>query len=144
MNLHEEPVSVSTNEIQLTLAMLPFVPSETVSKVNNLFFQGEGEDGGIKVFHRNTLAINVEPEVGFKLETTDGDIIQWHVDDGSELTVTLKDGASWKKHIACYKSAATNVFSTPDVLEGMENFEEVTGRQLQPLSLSRPCDGGWE
>ena len=134
MTLNEEPVSVSTNEIQLTLAMLPFVPFETVSKVNNLFFQGKGEDGGIKVFHCSTLAIDVEPEVGFKLETTDGDIIQWHVDDGSELTVTLKDGASWKKHIACYKSAATNVFSTPDILEGMANFEEVTGFDRRSLA----------
>jgi len=61
-----------------------------------------------------------------------------HVDDGSEFMVTLKDGASWKKHIACYKCAATNV------LEGIEIFEEVTGRRLQPLSLSRPCDGGWD
>ena len=48
--------------------------------------------------------------------------------------VTLKDGASWKKHIACYKSAATNVFSTPDVLEGMANFEEVTGFDRRSLA----------
>ncbi|EJK58273.1 hypothetical protein THAOC_21620 [Thalassiosira oceanica] len=127
-----EPVSVGTNEIGLSLGNLPFVPSEVLSKINDVSFMAE--DNGIEYF-RKVDSIDVTSEDGFVLETTKGDKITWNVVDGTELTISLVDGTSWNKHIACSACTAINVFASAAVLEGIAKFEEAVdlagGRKLR-------------
>eukprot|EP01083_Nonionella_stella_P089242 248967_1 len=121
----QEPISVSTNEIQLSLATLAFVPFEVTSKVTDVAFASESPEK--KVYFRKILSIDVIPEEGLELETTAGDLITWDIDTSAVITVTLKDGTSWAKNVACTQCTATNVYSTSEVIEGVKNFEEATG-----------------
>ena len=133
-----EPVSVGTNEISLSLGNLPFVPSDVLSKINDVSFMAE--DSGIEYF-RKVDSIDVTSEDGFVLETTKGDKITWNVDDGTELTISLVDGTSWNKHVACSACTAINVFASTEVLEGIAKFEEAVG--LAGLAGERKLWGRW-
>merc|ERR1719232_1922977 len=106
----EEPVSVSTNEVMLTIAAIPFVPTESASHVKHLAFMSEDGD---TVYHRKTKSVDVERDRGVKLRTTEGDMIKWSVDEGNELTITTKDGKSWGACVYCTECTATNLHSTP-------------------------------
>jgi len=144
MTKADEPVSIGTNEVVATLATLPFLPVETVSHVIDLTFSsGDGET----VYHRKTKSIDVQTDRGMKLKTTDGDTLEWSVDDGTELMITLEDGTAWNMDVLCTECTATNVYSTPDVLEGLERFESITGtqrhRRLQRNDKSR-CLGDYQ
>lgn len=131
MTKHEQPVSVSTNELTLTLATLPFVPSEVASKVVDIAFASE--DGGM-IYHRKTLSIDVMPDKGLILETTAGDILSWDVEEGKdEITITLKDGSTWAKNIVCTECTATNVYTSQEVLDGIQNFEDAIGMEARRL-----------
>ena len=57
------------------------------------------------------------------LKTFDDDMIEWSVDDGPLISITLKDGTSWTKDIGCVACTAANVYSTPAIAEGMVDFK---------------------
>eukprot|EP01083_Nonionella_stella_P236092 829499_1 len=120
----QEPISVSTNEMQLSLATLPFVPFDVTSKVTDVAFASDPLEN--KVYFRKILSIDVIPETSIELRTTAGDLITWGIDNSADITVALKNGTSWTKDVACTQCTATNVYSTSEVLEGVKNFDEVT------------------
>ena len=71
------------------------------------------------------------PEKSVKLKTTDGDVIEWAAGDGKELAITLEDGTEWKMCIYCTECTAMNVYTTPEILSGLENFETATGMEAR-------------
>lgn len=137
MTKAEEPVSVGTNEMKLSIATLPFLPSEISSKVNDISFASD--DTTMKVLHRKILAIDIIPDESLKLETTAGDIITWSIDNTDDVSIVLQDGTSWTKDASCMKCTSTNVFPSSDVLKGVKNFEEATGLTERHLQASDPA-----
>lgn len=125
MSKADEPISVSTNEMKLSLATLPFLPKDVTSQVTDVVFTSE--DSPFTVHHRKALAIDIIPDEGFKLKTTAGDVLSWHKDDGTEVTIVMEDGTSLVKDAACMECTSYNVFPTEEVLEGVKTFEDVTG-----------------
>ena len=87
MTKAEEPVSVGTNEMKLSIATLPFLPSKISSKVNDISFASD--DTPVKVLHRKILAIDIVPEESLKLETTAGDIITWGIEYTDDVSIIL-------------------------------------------------------
>jgi len=139
MNKAEEPVSVGTNEVAMTLGAIPFIPIESASHVESLAFMSED---GETVYHRKTRSIDVQKDKGMKLRTTDGDTVEWSADGGKDLTVTLEDGTTWSMCMFCSECTAINVYSTPEVLEGLERFEEFTETQRRRRRLDSFVLGG--
>ena len=136
MTKQHDPISVSTNEVTLSLGTLPFVPFEVTSKVTDVAFGSELNKNEIenKMYFHKILSIDIIPDAGLELETTAGNLITWEIENSSVITVTLKDGTSWTKDVTCTQCTAVNVFSNSEVLEGLKNFEEATGvdgRRLQ-------------
>jgi len=125
----ELPVTTSNNEITVTLAALPFLPSSAVSHVENLAFSSE--DGSV-VYHRKVRSADVRPDQGLTLMTTQGDKVEWDlVDDAKKLSITLHDGTTWKMCVYCTECTAANVYSTPDILNGLDGFETATGKEAR-------------
>jgi len=128
----EVPVATSNNEITVTLATLPFLPSSVVSHVENLAFSSE--DGSV-VYHRKVRSVDISPEKSLKLLTTEGDMVEWDlVDDAKKLSIALasgEDGTAWKMCVYCTECTAANVYSTPDILNGLDSFEAATGKEAR-------------
>jgi len=129
MTKQQDPISVSTNEVTLSLGTLPFVPFEVTSKVTDVAFGSELNENEIenKMYFRKILSIDIIPDAGLELETTAGDLITWGIENSSVITVTLKDVTYWTKDVTCTQCTAVNVYSNSEVLEGLKNFEEATG-----------------
>jgi len=129
MTKQQDPISVSTNEVTLSLGTLPFLPFEVTSKVTDVAFGSELNENEIenKMYFRKILSIDIIPDAGLELETTAGDLITWGIENSAVVTVTLKDGTSWTKNVACTQCTAVNVYSNSEILEGLKNFEEATG-----------------
>jgi len=126
----EEPVSVGTNELQLSLAALAFMPGDVAAKIDDVTFASEEGD---KFYYRKARSLDVTPETGLEITTTAGDRLTWDADNGGEIVVTLVDGTSWTKDDACTSCTAMNVYASPAVIEGVKKFEEATeaeGRRL--------------
>jgi len=126
----EEPVSVGTNELQLSLAALAFMPGDVAAKIDDVTFASEEGD---KFYYRKARSIDVTPETGLEITTTAGDRLTWDADNGGDIVVTLVDGTSWTKDDACTSCTAMNVYASPAVIEGVKKFEEATeaeGRRL--------------
>jgi len=128
----EVPVATSNNEITVTLATLPFLPSSAVSHVDNLAFSSE--DGSV-VYHRKVRSVDISPGKSLKLLTTEGDMVEWDlVDDAKQLSIALasgEEGTSWKMCVHCTECTASNVYSTPDILDGLDSFEAATGKEAR-------------
>lgn len=123
------PIATSNNEITVTLATLPFLPDSVVTHVENMAFSSE--DGSV-VYHRKVRSANVRPDQGLTLMTTQGDMVEWDLDvDADDLSITLQDGTAWKMCVHCTECTAANVYSTPDILDGLDNFEAATGKEAR-------------
>ena len=120
----EVPVATSNNEVTVTIAAIPFLPPSAVSHTKHVAFTSA--DGQTQ-YHKPVQSVVVTPEKSVRLKTTDGDVIEWDVGDGKELAITLEDGTEWKMCIYCTECTAANVYATPEILEGLENFETATG-----------------
>ena len=137
LNKAEEPVSVGTNEMQVPLAALPFMPDEVSSKVGDISFYGSvdhDDESTFKVYHRKISAIDIIPEESITLETTASDIINWNINSTNEVSIVLRDGTSWIKSAECVECTSTNVFPSPGVMEGMKTFEDATGSKSSIVS----------
>ena len=129
------PVSVNTNEVQLPLAALPFVPSDVAARVKSFSVTGPTE--GAK-FHRNVGAIDTVDSTSLVITTTTGDKVVWpSSDDGSEgkITIRLADGKEWTQPAACVACAATSVVPTDELLAAVDQFGN---------SLGLVCSGSGE
>lgn len=124
----EEPVAVSTNEVSVPLGALPFLPESAVSHIDNLSFASKD---GVSTYHRKTKSVDIQSKRSLVLKTFDDDTIKWSVDDGPFISITLKDGSSWTKNIGCVACTAANVYSTPAIVVGMEEF--MTTTQIRKL-----------
>mmetsp|Transcript_25920 Transcript_25920/g.58425 ORF Transcript_25920/g.58425 Transcript_25920/m.58425 type:complete len:270 (-) Transcript_25920:193-1002(-) len=125
----EVPVATSNNEITVTLATIPFLPSSAVSHIQNLAFSSE--DGSV-VYHRKVRSVDISPEKSLKLLTTEGDMVEWDlVDDAKKLSITLQDGTAWKTCMQCTECTAGNIYYTPDILDGLDSFEAATGKEAR-------------
>ena len=122
------PVATSNNEVTVTVATVPFLPPSAVSHVDHVSFTSE--DGETE-YHKIVQSVVVTPDTSVRLKTTDGDVIEWTAGDGNELAITLEDGTGWKLCIYCTECIAANVYSTPDVLDGVQNFEAATGMEAR-------------
>jgi len=138
----EVPVATGNNEVTVSLATLPFLPSSAVSHVENLAFPSE--DGSV-VYHRKVRSADVRPDQGLTLMTTQGDRVEWDlVEDVKKLSITLQDGTAWKMGVYCTECTAANVYSTPDILDGLDRFETATGKDARrhlSQTLSRSLGG---
>ena len=141
MTKQQDPISVSTNQVTLSLGTLPFVPFEVTSKVTDVAFGSELNENEVenKMYFGKILSIDIIPDAGLELETTAGDLITWGIENSAVITVTLKDGTSWTKCVACTQCTAVNVFSNSEVLEGLKNFEEATGVDGRRLKRRGGC-----
>jgi len=126
--LAEVPVATSNNEVTVTIAAIPFLPPSAVSHTKHVAFTSA--DGQTQ-FYKSVQSVVVTPEKSVRLKTTDGDVIEWAVDDGKEMTITLEDGTEWKLCIYCTECTAANVYSTPEIRDGLENFETATGMEAR-------------
>ncbi|EJK60525.1 hypothetical protein THAOC_19100 [Thalassiosira oceanica] len=125
----EVPVATSNNEITVTLATIPFLPSSAVSHIQNLAFSSE--DGSV-VYHRKVRSADVRPDQGLTLMTTQGDLVEWDlIDDAKKLSITLQDGTAWKTCMHCTECTAGNIYSTPDILDALDSFEAATGKEAR-------------
>lgn len=126
----DEPIATSNNEVTVTIATIPFLPPSAVSHVEHVAFTSE--DGETR-YHKMVQSVVVTPETSVRLKTTDGDVIEWVAGDEIEekLAITLEDGTEWKMCIYCTECTAANVYSTPEILEGIENFEAATGMEAR-------------
>jgi len=124
----EVPVATSNNEVTVTIAAIPFLPPSAVSHTKHAAFTSE--DGQTQYF-KTVQSIVVTPEKSVRLKTTDGDVIEWAVGDGKEMAITLEDGTEWKVCIYCTECTAANVYSSPEILDGLENFETATGMEAR-------------
>ena len=124
-----EPIATSMNELTVTLATIPFLPDSVVTHIKNMAFSSE--DGSV-VYHRKVRSVNVAPGTSLKLLTTEGDMVEWDLDvDADDLSITLQDGTAWKMCVHCTECTAANVYSTPDILDGLDNFEAATGKEAR-------------
>ena len=142
----DKPVATSNNEVTVTLATLPFLPSSAVSHVENLAFSSE--DGSV-VYHRKVRSVDISPEKSVKLLTTEGDMVKWDlVEDAKKLSIALasgEEGTAWKMGVYCTECTAANVYSTPDILDGLDRFETATGKDARrhlSHTLSRSLQNG--
>jgi len=124
----DEPVATSNNEVTVTIASIPFLPPSAVSHIEHVAFTSE--DGETQ-YHKMVQSVVVTPETSVRLKTTDGDVIEWVAGDEKKLAITLEDGTEWKMCIYCTECTAANVYSTPEILEGIENFEAATGMEAR-------------
>jgi hypothetical protein len=124
----DEPVATSNNEVTVTIASIPFLPPSAVSHIEHVAFTSE--DGDTR-YHKMVQSVVVTPETSVRLKTTDGDVIEWVAGDEKKLAITLEDGTEWKMCIYCTECTAANVYSTPEILEGIENFEAATGMEAR-------------
>ena len=120
----EVPVATSNNEITVSVATIPFLPSSAVAHIDEVSFTSED---GVAHYHSAVQSVVVTPKKSVRLKTTGGDVIEWAVTDGKKMAITLEDGTEWKVCIYCTECTAANVYSTPEILDGLENFETATG-----------------
>ena len=120
----EVPVATSNNEITVVFAAIPFLPSSAVAHIDKVAFTSED---GVAHYHSAVQSVVVTPEESVRLKTMGGDVMEWNVTDGKKMTITLEDGTEWKLCIYCTECTAANVYSTPEILDGLENFETATG-----------------
>ncbi|EJK59109.1 hypothetical protein THAOC_20713 [Thalassiosira oceanica] len=122
------PVATSNNEVTVTIATIPFLPPSAVSHIEHVAFTSE--DGETQ-YHKMVQSVVVTPKASVRLKTTDGDVIEWVAGDEKKLAITLEDGTEWKMCIYCTECTAANVYSTPEILEGIQNFEAATGMEAR-------------
>ena len=118
----EVPVATSNNEITVSVATIPFLPPSAMAHVEKVSFTSED---GVAHYHSAIQSVVVTPKKSVRLKTTGGD--EWAVTDGKKMTITLEDGTEWKVCIYCTECTAANVYSTHEILDGIENFETATG-----------------
>ena len=137
----EVPVATSNNEVTVTIAAIPFLPPSAVSHTKHVAFTSED---GQTHYYKTIQSVVVTPEKSVRLKTTDGDVIEWAIGDGKELAITLEEGTEWKLCIYCTECTAANVYATPEILGGLENFETATGMEARRhlSGGSMPGDGG--
>ena len=123
----DSPVSVNTNEVELPLAALPFVPSDVAARVKSVSFTGPTKGS---TFHRTVGAIDTVDSTSLVITTTAGDKLVWPSSaDGNEgeITISLADGASWTKKAGCVNCAATSVVETDEIIDGLREFNNRVG-----------------
>jgi len=120
--LAEVPVATSNNEVTVTIAAIPFLPPSAVSHTKHVGFSVDGQ-----THHKTVQSVVVTPEKSVRLKTTDGDVIEWAIGDGKKMAITLEDGTEWTVCIYCTECTAVNVYPTPEILDGLENFQTATG-----------------
>lgn len=141
------PVSTNTNELEVPLAALPFLPGGVADHVRTLSFAGPVQTGGTSAdgstdggsdgdpdtyrtrYHRTVRAIDVVPSAGLSVRTTEGDSLVWPGAGGAEadITVTLADGTTWNKPALCAACVAANVRATDENRRGVGAFLERVG-----------------
>lgn len=137
------PVSVNTNEVELPLAALPFVPSDVAARVKSVSFSGPTEGAN---FHRTVGSIDTVDSTSLVITTTTGDKVTWpSSEDGNEgeITISLADGTSWNKRAGCVNCAATSVVETDEIADGLREFANLLGiekgRLLGGISRGLSC-----
>ena len=141
----DSPVSVNTNEVELPLAALPFVPPDVAARVKSISFTGPTEGAN---FHRTVGAIDTVDSTSLVITTTTGDKVTWpSSEDGNEdeIAISLADGTSWNKNAVCVNCAATSVVKTDEIVRGLREFADRldyfgSGRHLTKESTECTCN----
>ena len=121
------PVSVNTNELQLPLAALPFLPPDVVAHIKSVSFSGPTEEAN---FHRTIGAIDTVDSTSLVITTTTGDKVVWPSSDDNDegkITIILANGTSWNKKAGCVSCAATSVVETDEIVRGVDDFVDHLG-----------------
>ena len=125
------PVSTNTNEVELPIASLPFLPAGVARHVQTVDIAGpaSNEGGSGYRYTRNVAAIDLIDSERLVVTTTLGDTLIWPSADGNEeeLTVTLADGQTWDQPASCSSCAATNLLLTEENEQGVDAFLDRIG-----------------
>lgn len=109
-NEERVPVTVSSNEVALSLGLLIFLPTDVVSKIKTFVIHDEDDTQ----LYRDVLFMDVRPEESFSVTTTAGDKLTWGFKNSTDhmMVVTLADGTSFTKSVLCEQCSALNVLPT--------------------------------
>lgn len=124
------PVSTNTNEVELPIASLPFLPAGVARHVQTVDIAGPASNGGsVYRYTRNVAAIDLIDSERLVITTSLGDTLIWPSADGNEeeLTVTLADGLTWDQPASCSSCVATNLLLTEENEQGVDAFLERIG-----------------
>lgn len=135
-----EVVDTGITETAVTAAALAWMPNDVVSHLDTITFAGK--DGG--VYNRKISGSFIDPKKEMVITTVEGDTLAWNIEDKTNVLVTLEDGTSWTKHVACEQCTMTNVVTSDAIERGLAEFHDVVGdgdvdedgRRLRP---GGPC-----
>jgi hypothetical protein len=106
-----QSVSTGTNELDLPLATLLFLPDDVVSKVQRLQFASVDN---VNQYYRAVRSINKVTDKSLEIVSSEGDTMTWTA-GSDDLVIKLAGGQTWKKSAACTKCSSVNVVQSPEV-----------------------------
>ena len=122
-------VATGTNELDLPLATLLFLPDDVVSKVQRLQFTGD--EGGM--YYKHVRSIHTVADKSLEITTLEGDTMTW-VTGTDDLKIKLANGETWTKPASCTKCSFVNVAHSAEVDAAMEKTIEALGSAGKQLS----------
>jgi hypothetical protein len=117
---NSKPISINTNEVSVTLGMIPFLPSHVTSKIDKFSFSNDET-----ILHRMVQSIDVIPEKGFVITSTAGDTVVWDSNINNEwMQINLANGIVFKKHVGCSQCSVINFANDGETDEALQLFDE--------------------
>lgn len=128
MSLDSQPVSVNTNELEITLGMIAFLQFKALPKIKDIVFSPPTGDG-ILAMMRRVAAIDVKTNVSFTITTTMGDTLVWDSRSNytpiDQMNITLHDGTYYEASVICTTCSAINaVWDDTDVIDSYDMYTE--------------------
>lgn len=142
MSLDSQPVSVNTNELEIALGMIAFLPFNALPKIEDIVFSPPTGDG--KKMMRRVAGIDVTTNESFTITTTMGDTLVWdslsNYTSIDQMNITLHDGTYYKGSVICTTCSAINaVWDDTDVIDAYDMYTEFFFGNIEEEST---IDGG--
>ena len=115
----QEPVTTSTNSIEVSVASVAYLPDVVTSNINHVSFTSS--DGASH--DRDVAGVDTRAEEHVKIYTTLGDTIEWN--GGPALDITMANGDSFTKSIKCSKCSSINLVMNDEIEQGLQEYERV-------------------
>ena len=116
-------VATNTNELDLPLATLLFLPDDVVSKVQRMQFISVDK---AKQYYRTVRSINIVKEKSLEIVSAEGDTMTW-VAGTDDLNIKLASGETWTKSASCTKCSSVNVGHSAEVDAAVEKTIKALG-----------------
>jgi len=143
MSMDSQPVSVNTNELEITLGMIAFLPFNALPKIKDIVFSPPTGDGILSMMRR-VAGIDVTTNVSFTITTTMGDTLMWdslsNYTPIDQMNITLHDGTYYEASVVCTTCSAINaVWDDTDVIDAYDMYTEFFFGNIEEESAA---DGG--